>query len=79
MPGIDDWRNTPLQIIDSIFNNRHKSGDSKNWQGNVSKFFQDKLGPTEWHGIPSLNVSPNHSLVDGQIVRFRGMIQVIKK
>ena len=83
MPGIVDWRTTPLNVIDQIFTDHHKSdgsaGDTKNWQENVSKFFQDKLGPEEWHQIPSLNASPNHSLVDGQIVRFRGMIQVINQ
>ena len=77
MPGIVDWRTTPLQVIDQIFGEHQKTAPlGQTWTKNVEKFFADKLGPTEWNQIPSLNVSPNHSLVDGQVVRFRGMIQV---
>lgn len=76
MPGIVDWRTTPLQVIDQIFEDHQRTGSAgQTWTKNVEKFFTDKLGPTEWNQIPSLNVSPNHSLVDGQVVRFRGMIQ----
>ena len=47
----------------------------------ISDFFATILiitSPEEdWRKkIPSLNVTSNHHLVDGQMVRFRGMIQV---
>ena len=78
MPGIVDWRTSPLQVVDQIFQERQKSGSKDfSWHKNVEKFFKEKLAMIDLKGIPSLNSAPNHSLVDGQIVRFRGMIQVL--
>ena len=76
MPGIVDWQTSPLQIVDQIFQ-ENRTSDSLKWHEKVEKFFSEKVGPeNDWSKIPSLNSAPNHSLVDGQIVRFRGMIQV---
>ena len=57
------------------------NGNEGQWTKKVSEFFATKLNITspdeDWRKkIPSLNVTSNHHLVDGQIVRFRGMIQV---
>ena len=101
MPGIQDWRMTPLVNISQKFDEDIKSrdqalhlngddgiamqqqqslSDSENqWKQNVSEFFAEKLKLTsndEWRKeIPSLNITPNHLLIDGQLVRFEGMIQ----
>jgi hypothetical protein len=77
MPGIVDWRTSPLQIVDQIFQENKGNNSGVKWHETVDKFFLEKLKPENgWNKIPSLNSSPNHSFVDGQIVRFRGMIQV---
>ena len=55
-------------------------GSENQWKQNVSEFFAEKLKLTsndEWRKeIPSINITPNHLLIDGQLVRFEGMIQV---
>ena len=86
MPGIQDWRITPLVNVSQIFeqcNETTSTGniDRNQWKAKVTDFFQQKLNITaenvEWKKhIPSLNFTPNHLLVDGQLVRFQGMIQV---
>ena len=87
MPGIQDWRITPLVNVSQIFeqNNENSSNanyDRNQWKAKVTDYFHKKLNitaeSTEWKKqIPSLNYTPNHLLVDGQLVRFQGMIQVI--
>ena len=60
----------------------HSARDNGNqWKKKVSEFFSEKLNLSsqggEWRKtIPSLNLTANHILVDGQLVRFQGMIQV---
>jgi hypothetical protein len=77
MPGIVDWRMSPLQIVDQIFDESQKSSSgNSNWALTVESFFKEKFCQVDLNEFPSLNSAPNHSLVDGQIVRFRGMIQV---
>ena len=102
MPGIQDWRMTPLQNVSEMFEEHVKrrqsqaengnvgvginqvhadNGSQSQWMKKVSEFFATKLNMTssdeEWRKqIPSLNVTTNHHLIDGQMVRFRGMIQV---
>lgn len=100
MPGIQDWRMTPLVNISQKFDEDIKSrdqalhlngndgiamqqqslsGSENQWKQNVSEFFAEKLKLTsndEWRKeIPSINITPNHLLIDGQLVRFEGMIQ----
>ena len=87
MPGIQDWRITPLVNVSQIFEQNNGSPSNANfdrnqWKAKVTDFFHQKLNitadGTEWKKqIPSLNFTPNHLLVDGQLVRFQGMIQVI--
>ena len=88
MPGIQDWRRTPLVNVSQIFeehtrsrNPEHAGSNENVWKTKVSDFFAQKLNITsaseEWKKeIPSLNAIPNHLLIDGQLVRFQGMIQV---
>ena len=97
MPGIQDWRMTPLQNVSQIYEEHIKNRQPQaspnverginqlpaesNWKDKVSEFFGSKLNVsapgTEWRKqIPSINVTPNHLLTDGQLVRFQGMIQV---
>ena len=89
MPGVQNWQTSPLHFVDQIFsknnvvvplsndvearalNDRLKASFKE-----VSTFFEDKVEPTKWSTIPSLNDVPVDDLYDGQIVRFRGMIQV---
>ena len=87
MPGIQDWRITPLVYVSQIFEQNNETPfnanfDRNQWKAKVTDFFHQKLNitaeGTEWKKqIPSLNFTPNHLLVDGQLVRFQGMIQVI--
>ncbi len=90
MPGVQNWQTSPLHFVDQIFakNNvvvippsndvetRSINDRLKDSFKQVSNFFQDKVEPTKWSTIPSLNDVPVDDLYDGQIVRFRGMIQV---
>ena len=91
MPGIQDWRITPLVNVSQIFEQQNKARnqdthqiepeDRNKWKTEVTEFFNKKLNIStenaEWKKcIPSLNYTPNHLLVDGQLVRFQGMIQV---
>ena len=103
MPGVQDWRMTPLVNVTQLFEehtktrnqnlveNRiaeaeiHQQGSARNneseWKNKVSSFFEEKLKlssqDVEWRKqIPSLNLTANHLLTDGQMVRFQGMIQV---
>ena len=81
MPGIQDWRITPLVNVSQIFEQNIEAVDKNQWKGKVTEFFHNKLNISlenaEWkNSIPSLNHTPNHQLVDGQLVRFQGMIQV---
>ena len=41
MPGIVDWRTSPLQIVDQIF--RSEGGSNSDWHLSVDKFFKDKF------------------------------------
>lgn len=71
MPGIDDWVNSPLDIIQSLFD-----AENKDWSNNVEGFFKNRLADvTAWQRIPSLNHTPLHSLKPNSLVRFRCMVQ----
>lgn len=71
MPGIEDYHLSPMSSIDKIF--QSSQGDLEKWPGSITKFFDEKLKSVK--NIPSINETPNHLLVDGQIVKFRCMIQ----
>ena len=71
MPGIEDWSTSPLTFVKQAFDSHLKDGSE--WPKNLNDFFTEKLQETRQ--IPSLNETPNHNLVDGQIVKFRCMIQ----
>ena len=82
MPSVEDWRTTPLQEINRLFKlevkRREENPNQEHvWTEQIPKVFSDKLEtlPDFRKYIPSLNVTPNHELVDGQLVRFRCMIQ----
>lgn len=78
MPAVQDWKTTPLSIISKIFDENKESSvnTSTKWEEIVVNFFEEKLSTEEaWKSIPSMNATPNHDLVDGQLVRFRCMIQ----
>ena len=88
MPGVQNWQTSPLHFVDQIFSKNNVIPPSNDVESRalndrlkasfkeVSNFFQDKVEPTKWSTIPSLNDVPVDDLYDGQIVRFRGMIQV---
>ncbi len=68
---------TPLSFVAKAF--REGDGGKATWSQNVEKFFTEKLvtnNESQWKSIVSLNDTPNHMLLDGQMARFRGMIQV---
>jgi len=83
MPGCQDWRFAPWASgVDAVFQ-AHCGGDGQqqvdaNWESAVGSFFEDKLGRNgqAWASkVPSLNETTGRDLVDGQLVRFRGMVQ----
>ena len=84
MPGVQNWNTSPLHFIDQNFSYHNEelagaqltSERMKQLFDNVSNYFQDKFQPEKWPEIPSLNDVPIEELYDGQVVRFRGMIQV---
>jgi hypothetical protein len=89
MPGVQNWQTSPLHFVDQIFSKNNVvplSDDAETTRAlsdrlktsfkEVSNFFRDKVEPSKWSTIPSLNDVPLDDLYDGQIVRFRGMIQV---
>ena len=70
MPSKIDWNSTPLAVIDQIFS----EGSNPQWQSQVQQFFNEKFDENLKH-VPSLNHFKPSELLDGQLVRFRGMVQ----
>ncbi|XP_022091881.1 mini-chromosome maintenance complex-binding protein-like isoform X2 [Acanthaster planci] len=71
MPGIEDWLNCPLDIVQGLFD-----VTNKNWSNKVTEYFNKKLqdkDSLEW--VPSLNHTSLHLLKANTLVRFRCMIQ----
>ncbi|XP_059088631.1 mini-chromosome maintenance complex-binding protein-like [Tigriopus californicus] len=59
-----------------IVEKSQSSPNSVSWSDQVDEFFDSKLQtPGVWHELPSLNDTPVHELQDGQLVRFRAMVQ----
>ena len=75
MLGItEDWNTKPLAFVDKIF--QSNLNDEKSWPKAVEAFFQEKAEKLHDElDLASINETPNHLLVDGQIVKFRCMIQ----
>jgi len=64
---------SPLHIISNMFDTR---GQSPDWNKRIVDHFAKEFDlPANSCNIPSLNLVPNHSLTDGQLVRFRCMVQ----
>jgi len=72
MPVAQDWISSPLLTVSSMFDMRDQGQD---WEKKVSDFFKDQLIPDKWSHVTSLNDVANQDLKDGQLVRFRCMIQ----
>jgi len=71
MPVADDWRTCPLNLVNKAFTNRQD-----NWEAAITGQFKHLLdNESVRRSLPSLNLTPNHELTDGQLVRFRGMVQ----
>ena len=70
----EDWNTKPLAFVDKIF--QSNLNDEKSWPKAVEAFFQEKAEKLHDElDLASINETPNHLLVDGQIVKFRCMIQ----
>jgi hypothetical protein len=91
MPGVLNWQTSPLYFVDEVFKKQNSILETGSGSGNrqltvpqqvqslvdsISKFFEGKISSDKWATIPSLNDIPIDELYDGQVVRFRGMIQV---
>jgi len=64
---------SPLNTIANIFDSR---ADFPEWENRiVDHFSKELILPDTLSTIPSLNLSANHTLQDGQLVRFRCMVQ----
>ena len=63
----------PLHTIANMFDSRAEFPD---WEKRISDHFSQEFArPDSVSTIPSLNLVPNHSVMDGQLVRFRCMVQ----
>jgi hypothetical protein len=76
MPVVENcWSSSPLTFVNRAFQKHLKDGEE--WPQSVENFFAEKLShETAKNNIVSLNDTPNHMLIDGQVARFRCMIQV---
>jgi len=64
---------SPLHTIANMFDSRIEFPD---WEKRIIDHFSKELSmPDAVSTIPSLNLVPNHSVMDGQLVRFRCMVQ----
>ncbi|KAJ8025707.1 Mini-chromosome maintenance complex-binding protein [Holothuria leucospilota] len=71
MPGIQDWLNCPLDIIQGYFDPH-----DAHWTDKVNEYFKKKLdGDDSSLSIPSVNHRSLHQLKPNSLVRFRGMVQ----
>ena len=64
---------SPLQVIHNMFDSR---SPESSWERAVEDHFRTELAkPGAMAGVTSLNTTTNHSLSDGQLVKFRCMVQ----
>ena len=72
MPIANDWKISPWTDIAEI----HAKIDDNEWEKRVVEFFEARLASEDAvASLPSLNSTQVHELCDGQVVRFRCMIQ----
>ena len=72
MPIANDWKISPWTDIAEI----HAKIDDNEWEKRVAEFFEARLASEDAvASLPSLNSTQVHELCDGQVVRFRCMIQ----
>jgi len=63
----------PLHTVANMFDSRAEFPD---WEKRILDHFSKEFArPDSVSTIPSLNLVPNHSVMDGQLVRFRCMVQ----
>ncbi|XP_041370136.1 mini-chromosome maintenance complex-binding protein-like [Gigantopelta aegis] len=71
MPGVEDWMNNPLSIIQSLIDQYGISDKTC-----IKNYFQKKIqGKDMLACIPSLNDQPLHNLRPNSVVKYRCMIQ----
>ena len=64
---------TATTMISKLFTSRV---EGESWEEKVESHFKAELSrPEVLAGVVSLNTAANHSLVEGQLVRFRAMVQ----
>ena len=74
---VEEFHTKPLAYVDKIF--QSNLNDDKSWPKAVETFFEEKA--EKLHNeldLVSINETPNHLLMDGQIVKFRCMIHMKK-
>ena len=76
MPVANDWRISPWSDVAEIHARTTEAGAGGEWEKRVAEFFEARLASDAVvASLPSLNSTPVHELCDGQVVRFRCMIQ----
>ncbi|XP_077992480.1 mini-chromosome maintenance complex-binding protein-like [Glandiceps talaboti] len=71
MPGLEDWLNCPLDIVQRIFEQ-----NKEDWTQTTCEYFSKRLqekNTLSW--VPSLNKTMLHNLKPNTLVKFRCMIQ----
>jgi len=71
MPSLDNWIELPRQVLQQLY---EKHNGNVAWAEEAEKYFTSRLS-SSWNSIVSLNESQIKDLKDGQLVRFRVMIQ----
>ena len=73
MPVPTMTNTNPLHTVANMFDSRAEFPD---WEKRILDHFSKEFArPDSVSTIPSLNLVPNHSVMDGQLVRFRCMVQ----
>jgi len=76
MPVSEDMRTCPLTFVSKVYASHQGQGNEEPWETRAGNIFNEFLSsPDVAQSLPSLNLTPNHELTDGQLVRFRGMVQ----
>ena len=66
---------SPLQTVQEMF--QQGQGGEVGWQEKLAQAFRERLASEEtWASVTSINEVENHQLREGQLVRFRCMVQV---
>jgi len=72
MPVVQDWLSNPLLTVSQMFS----GGAEPDWHDNLKTFFKERVGEEgSMANIPSINEMDSQDMREGQLVKFRCMVQ----